>query len=312
MNTKLQNVAERKHHLGLRSSPVWWLSLILAAFLLSCFPEQLAEYLASQDVHLARCGESVRKGRAGSRAAEAAPAKLADQPTKLETSSSAKDCSLSGFTDLATLMAEGSPTQTICLGPVESTPDPVESTSAKPEVPAGSGAKPDVTYEEVPSAFGMLAELPGPDRLFRLESEASLRERLRQEVGPGHRLREFPQDEPVRATTPPPSREQIHVALVEPGYVAYRPLIFEDRNTERYGWEFGDLQPILSAGSFYLKLFTLEARCAKAVVCPMDTGAGRCLPGDPVPYRVEVPRLLPEHALGGFFSSCPARRCWLH
>jgi hypothetical protein len=155
----------------------------------------------------------------------------------------------------------------------------------------------------------MLAELPGPDRIFRLESESALRERLRQEAGPAKSLRQaFPPEQPVRATTPPPARDQVHVALVEPGFVAYRPPYFEDTNTERYGWEIGLLQPFLSAGRFYTELFTVEYKVAKAVRCPIETSAGRCLPGDPVPYLWNLPHILPDRVT----PACPARRSFLY
>src|SRR5262249_27413973 len=81
-------------------------------------------------------------------------------------------------------------------------------------------------------------EPPGPDRVFRRESERLLQERMRQEARnrkPLERIT-FP-DEPVLSTEQytermfPPSTE-----VVEANYVCYGRLYFEDLNSERYGW----------------------------------------------------------------------------
>jgi hypothetical protein len=276
MNTKLQNVQFRKHPWGLRRSPVIWLSLVLAAFVLSCFPERLAEYLSSQELP----SSSKSSGR---KCKGCAALKNTSESVSVEASASAPIVQIpfAGFS------------------PVEvSVPEPLQRTAAKEEPPPVTAPK---ESDESPSA---LAELPGPDRLFRLESEMALRERLRQEAGPNAPLRlEFPLEPPVRSTTPPPSRDQAHVMLVEPGYVAYRPLLFQDVYTERYGWEIGGaLQPALSTAKFYVDFFGLPYSLTKAILCPIDTGAGRCLPGDPVPYRLEIPRVLPEKHQG---CCCP-------
>src|SRR6185295_20405111 len=111
MNTKIQNDAIRKHGLSLRRSPVWWLSLILAAFLLSCFPEQLAEYLASQDACApSQSGERLCKHHAAKKVAKAASTARDCRVASIsEASSSAREFSLSGFTNLDTLIGETSP-----------------------------------------------------------------------------------------------------------------------------------------------------------------------------------------------------------
>jgi len=40
----------------------------------------------------------------------------------------------------------------------------------------------------------------------------------------------------------------------EPNYVLYRKLFFEERNSERYGWDLGVMGPFVSAGAFYWDL----------------------------------------------------------
>src|SRR5207249_5848746 len=78
---------------------------------------------------------------------------------------------------------------------------------------------------------------------------------------------------------------------VEPGYVCHGRLFFEELNSERYGWEVGLFQPMLSSLYFYKDLallpmhaFTHPQRC-------YDCSAGKCLPGDPVPYLLYPPEL---------------------
>src|SRR5207237_7789729 len=77
--------------------------------------------------------------------------------------------------------------------------------------------------------------------------------------------------------------------VVEPHFVCHGRLEFEDLNTERYGWEFGVLQPLISTANFYKDVallpfhyFTHPCRC-------YDCSAGKCLPGDPVPLLLYPP-----------------------
>ncbi len=132
---------------------------------------------------------------------------------------------------------------------------------------------------------------PGPDRLFRRESEKSFQERMRQEARgrrPLDRI-EFP-PEPVLSTERfvarnfPPGRE-----IVEPNYVCYRRLYFEQINSERYGWDLGFFQPLLSAGKFYWDLVWLPYDIGTAPCRHFDCDSGYCLPGDPVPLMLYPP-----------------------
>jgi hypothetical protein len=330
MNTKLQNVQIRKHHRALGTSPVWWLSLILVAFLLSCFPEQLAEYLVSQDVNVAlKSEQSECKACAADQRSlpnSCNSPKRSTSPAAKPTAAahheeelcSAKDLPVVELPNLPEVSEEQSPPSAVPMPlPEPAEPTTVTALAQRPNVPP-QPLGPEA-YEEAPSAFAMLAELPGPNRLFRLESESSLRERLRQEAGPGNPLRqEFPVETPVRPTTPPPARDQIHVCMVEPGFVAYRPLLFQDVNTERYGWEIGNLQPILSAGQFFIDASLLGLKLIGEVRCPLETSAGRCLPGDPVPYRLSLPHIfsngfLMDRILSNGNDGCETcNHSWLH
>lgn len=136
-------------------------------------------------------------------------------------------------------------------------------------------------------------EPPGPERIFRLESEAALDMRIIQEgrdKRPPERVA-FP-DEPFvsRETYAgrhwPPSFE-----LAEPNYLCYKRLLFEQINAERYGYDLGVLHPFLSAGIFFFDVAALPYHLGTAPCRCYDCNAGLCLPGDPVPFMLYPPEL---------------------
>jgi hypothetical protein len=139
-------------------------------------------------------------------------------------------------------------------------------------------------------AFTLPADLPGPDRLFRLDSESALIQRMKQES------RERRPEEPafpqkaVLTTEPYYGRSwKPRTMLVEPAYVCHGKLLFEQINIERYGWEVGLFQPLLSTAAFF-KDFALLPMHAFAHPCVCyDCSAGKCLPGDPVPFLLYPP-----------------------
>jgi hypothetical protein len=73
---------------------------------------------------------------------------------------------------------------------------------------------------------------------------------------------------------------------VEPTYVCHDRLYFEDKNSERYGWELGPLQPFVSAANFYANLLRYPYHFGTRPCQRFETSAGECLPGDPVPYLI--------------------------
>jgi hypothetical protein len=136
-------------------------------------------------------------------------------------------------------------------------------------------------------------EPPGPERVFRLESEASLNERMRQEGKsriPAEAIA-FPEEPNLAQETYPGRHWPPQVTYAEPYYVCYGRLLFEDRNSERFGWDFGILQPVISTGKFYADLVTLPYHVATAPCRCYECSAGLCLPGDPVPYLCYPPEL---------------------
>src|SRR5262249_1547545 len=145
---------------------------------------------------------------------------------------------------------------------------PKEPDAAKPILPTGRQAAmqrpttplPPPSREDTrgPSddqpEYMIQPEPPGPERLFRLESELALQERMRQEARQRPMLERiaFP-EEPVlsrEAYTPrvfPPAKE-----IAEADYVCYDRLYFEQINLERYGWDLGFISPFVSAGTLFL------------------------------------------------------------
>jgi hypothetical protein len=136
-------------------------------------------------------------------------------------------------------------------------------------------------------------EPPGPQRVFRLESEEALKERIRQErrqCEPPERIT-FP-DEPVLSKERYAGRAWPKMlTVVEPHYVCYGRLHFEQRNFERYGWDLGIISPLVAAGGFYGDFLTLPYHIGSHPCRWWDCSAGYCLPGDPTPLLLYPPEV---------------------
>jgi hypothetical protein len=150
---------------------------------------------------------------------------------------------------------------------------------------------------EEDQTYQVQLEPPGPLRLFRLESEKAMLERMRQEVRertppglPPERLI-FPEEHPLTNQRyagrffPPGNLP------VEPIYLCYRRLYFEQKNFERGGWDLGPLTALLSTGAFYWDLATLPYHIGTAPCQQFDCSAGYCLPGEPVPLLLYPPEI---------------------
>jgi len=79
--------------------------------------------------------------------------------------------------------------------------------------------------------------------------------------------------------------------MVEPPYVCYRRLYFEQINSERYGWDLGLGYPLLSAGVFFWDVALLPYHAFTEPFRRYECNAGYCLPGDPVPLLLYPPEL---------------------
>jgi hypothetical protein len=136
-------------------------------------------------------------------------------------------------------------------------------------------------------------EPPGRERLFgSRDTEKELEERMRQErrdTGiPGDTI-QFPEkpkltDEPYQARKVAPLEE-----YAEPNYVVYRRLYFEEKNAERYGWDLGPIQLLVSTCYFFKDVLLFPQNFGSYPCRRFDSSAGHCQPGDPVPYILYPP-----------------------
>lgn len=165
--------------------------------------------------------------------------------------------------------------------------------------PGGPGV-PGGATEQAVQEITIRLDPPDKDTLFRLESEQAWRERMRQEAydrTPREKIT-FP-DEPVISTEPYYGRNwQPRPLVVEPTYVGYRRLLFEEKNSERYGWDLGPLQIFVSGAAFYKDVVMLPYHIMTDPLRCYEYNTGYCLPGDPVPYYVYPPELSASGGLG--------------
>lgn len=151
---------------------------------------------------------------------------------------------------------------------------------------------------------------PDPQRVFRLESESTLLERMARDAPLGNNplgLRyEFVA--PTYPPAPPPGYVarpwEPQAEVIEPAYLCYRRLYFEQINAERYGWSLGPLHPLISAGIFCFDLATLPYHAATDPLRRYECNPGYALPGDLMPlllYRpdLNVPGVVAEAAAIG-------------
>jgi len=157
--------------------------------------------------------------------------------------------------------------------------------------------RPVVEEQQIPNLY---LEIPGPGRLQKLDSEAQLQERMRQEAlqrTPPERIT-FP-DEPILSREAYLGRAWPQRTLyVEPNYVDYGRLLFEEKNSERYGWDLGAFGTLVSTGFFMKDVILFPYHRLTDPFRRYDSNAGYCLPGDPVPYMLYPPGLSVTGAVG--------------
>jgi hypothetical protein len=176
-----------------------------------------------------------------------------------------------------------------------------------PGFPAGQkdDKKPMQPMQKDPTTAEQIARytrLETRERIFSLPNDELLERYVRMRVlednpqlkadDPGLK---FPPAPPVggdktyvaKTGTYPPMRAEYYSL-----YVVHRRLHFEERNSERYGWDLGIVQPFLLTANFYKDVFlwpqSLASGCAYGF---WDTSAGKCLPGSPTPYMLYPPGL---------------------
>jgi hypothetical protein len=174
------------------------------------------------------------------------------------------------------------------LPPLPQVPQYLPAQPAPAEAPvwrAAFQAGGNTPVTEAPS-YPIQLEPPDMPRVaLSLQSDEALRERIRQEQRerkPMERVT-FPES-PVLTTETYHGRswEPLHMT-VEPYYVVYRKLYFQQNNFERYGWDLGPITPVLSSLFFLTDFLTFPYQ--------LDSGAGYCLPGDPVPLLLYPPEI---------------------
>jgi hypothetical protein len=140
-------------------------------------------------------------------------------------------------------------------------------------------------------------EVPGLERLIlSMANDSDVQERIRQETLRRTRGRErvvFP-EEPILSRDRYYGRGGIwpeRAVVAEANFLCYDKLLFEDRNSERYGWEIGMLQTFISPLLFYADLAVAPCSIFKHPCSCTDCNTGLCLPGDPVPYRIYPPEI---------------------
>jgi hypothetical protein len=148
-----------------------------------------------------------------------------------------------------------------------------------------------------------VTQLPPRREIFQLRDNSTLERQIREsilaqvnkQVIPGQAKRELSEMIPFPAMAPtvPPGTPYVAKTATmppgqinfEPGFVIHHRLHFEEKNSERYGWDLGIIQPAVSLASFYKNMLLWPNSLATgAVVGFWDTNMGKCLPGSPTPY----------------------------
>jgi hypothetical protein len=157
-----------------------------------------------------------------------------------------------------------------------------------PAPPIGGVRSPEMALDsDQPAApYTIQLEAPSIERVGRsVESDAQLQERIRQE----NRERKVPEritfpNDPVISTEIYNGRKWFPKKLeVAPYYVCHGRLYFQQINFERYGWELGVFQPLISAGVFLYDFVFWPYHLATEPLRCYEYNTGWCLPGDPVP-----------------------------
>jgi hypothetical protein len=136
-------------------------------------------------------------------------------------------------------------------------------------------------------------ESPGLGRLSRLDSDERLQRRIEQKEP--NITHVFPEP-PILSRERYTGRSHLwqpRQLTVEPNFVCYGKLqaLFEDKNSERYGWDLGPLSIPLGLTKFASDVALFPAKAFSDPCRLHDCSAGHCLPGDPVPFMLYPPEI---------------------
>jgi len=134
---------------------------------------------------------------------------------------------------------------------------------------------------------------PGPFRLFEFKSEKGLEETLIQEA-----RNRNPPDKITFPEEPILTRERYYgrnwppmVCSVEPYYVGYNRLLFEQKNAERFAWDLGPVGAVISPLVFFKDLMLLPYHSFTDPFRCYEYNTGYPLTGDPVPLLLYPPEI---------------------
>jgi hypothetical protein len=157
------------------------------------------------------------------------------------------------------------------------------------------GDAPGTTGEDKRVEYPIQLEPPGLERLQRLDSDAKLQERIRQETkerGERDEVIMFPES-PILSRDVYYGRGNVwpqRTLVVEPNYVIHGRLCFQDLNAERYGWDLGMVHPFVSTAKFWYDLAFLPMTFVNDPF-GREANTGYGLPGDPVPFLLYPPEV---------------------
>lgn len=189
---------------------------------------------------------------------------------------------------------------------------PEGATTPQPGSPAPAQPGTVQPKEEVYSQpSGLTIGLPTRGRVFLLDGPEALERRIindlqRQTRRAESEFEDLPPLAPVDVKYQPKTAYYPPLKLgIEPGYVVHRRLMFEEKNAERYGWDAGLAQPLVSTLYFYRDTLLWPAKLASNRRERYETSLGKCLPGSPVPYKVyplEIDAFGAAVGVAGFYT----------
>ena len=198
------------------------------------------------------------------------------------------------------------------------TAPPAYTAVEQPVAPQPKTSTSDKKQEDLASVDPKITKLPSRQFIFTLYNDQTLEREiikaLERELAErtskdkekdkkpvvNDRPQKFPDSIAVRNELAPPGTVYVPKtvnyapgqAVYEPAYVVHRRLHFEEKNTERYGWDLGFVQPFVSTMAFYKDVILWPHSLASGTVRGFwDTSAGKCLPGSPIPYYLYPPGL---------------------
>jgi hypothetical protein len=167
---------------------------------------------------------------------------------------------------------------------------PAAASGAQPRTLIQAQGRADEPLAETPEYLTEL-NLPLRERVFRLDTEQELYERIRQSNKKTQPTTSFPEEVPLSKEPYVPRNFPALAEAVEPNYLCYQKLLFEDLNSERYGWDLGYIGPFVSAGIAVKDMLLFPMHAGTDMFRVHESNAGYCLPGDPVPYLIYPPEV---------------------